>query len=119
MHLIDKSSIVLAIVLLCQIASAQFSLEGFGSTGQIRELRTVNDGEGKQLSMAGGTATVLIEAKRGEPLGRAESVHQQLDGARLHDCYAFLEEKPSWGQSGSSLPPVRKGFWLIYRALLL
>ncbi len=124
MRMIGRCSIVLAIVLLCQIASTQFesialALKAFAAGSHIGELHSNHESEGKQLSMAGGTGAVLLEGKRSDPLSRIESVHQSLGTTRVHDCFGTIQDKRYCHQFDCLLPPVRKGYWLIYRALLL
>lgn len=118
MRVIDNKLIVLAMILLCQFASTAFTLSASASTTCVRGLSTAKRGESSQLSMAAATRAALIESKRNEPFGKAESGHHSYNPPRLLNwCQPSGHELYRQSQDFLS-PAARKGLWLLHCALL-
>ncbi len=115
---IDRSSIVLAIVLLCQIASIQFAIDAFAVTSQSA-IGTAPKNEPSQLCMVGGSLPVLLEGKRTEPEAKTKPAERSFHEVKVQYCYLSTSAKQFSHHTDSPDLPIRRGYWLIYCALLL
>lgn len=120
MRVIAQKSIVLALLFVCQILSAQFPLSSSLCEPAMSRLQRVAEDDGKQLSLTGASNAVLIATKRSDQLSKAESGEQNFASAKHYSFRQYIDyNSPPQSRLFESPVCVRRGFWLIYRALLL
>lgn len=111
--------LAIALALLCQFVMACFAAEAL-ATSPTSPLREVSEERPQQLSMVGGTLPVLLEGKRIDRLAKRHPTPQQLsNGFKVGIRLSLLQPEPRMWWTNSAFRSVRRGYWLIYRSLLL
>lgn len=116
---IGKSSIVLMIALLWQFVSICFAVDVIAAAPIESHIGTTQENKGQQLSMVAGVKPVLLEAKRPERIAKGGSQPESISYKDIH-FYQLASITTQYAGPMNSRPwPVRCGYWLIYRALLI
>lgn len=119
MREIGKSSIVLMIALLWQFVSICFAADVIAAAPIASHIGTTQENKGQQLSMVAGAKLVLLEAKRPERIAKGGSQPESISDTNNH-YYPLASITTQYTRPMNSRPwPVKRGYWLIYRALLI
>jgi hypothetical protein len=109
---------VLMIALLWQFVSICFAVDVIAAAPVESHIGTTQENKGRQLSMVAGAKPVLLEA-RPERIAKGGSQPESISFNDVRYCQLASITTQHAGPMTSRPWPVRRGYWLIYRALLI
>jgi hypothetical protein len=117
MNRTGRNAVILAMALLCQLFAICFVVDLSPERTQFRT-GALETNDAWQLSMIAGNLPVLLSVRPISEYSARAGMLQQSSGDIRPVCHFVVQAEPA-SRTCFSVPVAKRGYWLIYRALLL